>query len=32
MVTKVLGEDKKLVFGEVLDTGDLSPYKAVYKV
>jgi len=32
MVTKVLGEGKKLVFGEVLSAGKLSANKATYEV
>ena len=32
LITKVLGKGEKLVFGEVLGAGELSPYKAAYKV
>jgi hypothetical protein len=32
LITKVLGEGEKLVFGEVLGAGELSANKATYKV
>jgi len=32
LITKVLGKGEKLVFGEVLGTGELSPDKAAYEV